>query len=200
MAMLYYNHIKDVEIWGFVMRIFIGMLSLLFMVPFNAQAGDKGMLGALLGAGAGAAIGHSVDRTGGSGKGAVIGAIGGYVLGSAMEDKDARKEAPPPPAESKATTASAGAVTASAYKRDCTLAQDYFRRGYDAAASNADKIYYLQKGLQYCPTDVRAQNDLGVAYYQRGGTHDRDRARAQFQAALRLDPSYQPARQNLNSL
>ncbi len=158
------------------------------------------MLGALLGAGAGAAIGHSVDRTGGSGKGAVIGAIGGYVLGSAMEDKDTQKEAPPPPpARSKASTASAGAVTSSAYKQDCTLAQDYFQRGYDAA-SNADKIYYLQKGLQYCSTDVRAQNDLGVAYYQRGGTHDRDRARAQFQAALQLDPGYKPARQNLNSL
>jgi len=183
------------------MRIFIGTLSLLLIASLNAQAGDKGMLGALLGAGAGAAIGHSVDRTGGSGKGAVIGAIGGYVLGNAMEDKNTRKESPPPPppVRPKATTASAGAVTSYAFKQDCTLAQDYFRRGYNALKTD-DKVYYLQKGLQYCSTDVRAQNDLGVAYYQRGGPHDRDRARTQFQAALRLDPGYGPARQNLNSL
>jgi len=54
--------------------------------------------------------------------------------------------------------------------------------------------------LQYCSTDVRAQNDLGVAYYQRGGKHDSGRARDHFQAALRLDPNYSSARQNLSNL
>lgn len=184
------------------MRSKIGTLSLLLMLPFTAQAGDNAMLGALLGAGAGAAIGHSVDRTGGSGKGAAIGAIGGYVLGSAMEkknDQSAQATAVPSASSTRVDTTSAGALTSSAYRQDCTLAQDYFRRGYGAARVD-DKIYYLQKGLRYCSTDVRAQNDLGVAYYQRGGQHDRDRARDQFQAALQLDPGYSPARQNLNNL
>jgi len=179
------------------MRILITALSLLFMLPVPAQAGDKALLGALIGAGAGAAIGHSVDRTGGSGKGAAIGAIGGYVLGSAMEKKDSQPAAAPPPA--RADTASAATLTRSPFRQDCVLARDYFRRGYSATRVD-DRIYYLQKGLQYCATDVRAHNDLGVAYYNRGGRHDRDRARDQFQAALRLDPNYGPARKNLNSL
>jgi len=178
------------------MRILIATLSLLLMLPFPAQAGDKALLGALIGAGAGAAIGHSVDRTGGSGKGAAIGAISGYVLGSALEKKDSKPaDVSPPPAR----TAPAAKLARSPFRQDCALARDYFRRGYRATLVE-DKIYYLQKGLQYCATDVRAHNDLGVAYYNRGGRHDRDRARDQFQAALRLDPGYTPARRNLNSL
>jgi len=179
------------------MRILIATLSLLLMLPVPVRAGEKALLGALIGAGAGAAIGHSVDRTGGSGKGAAIGAIGGYVLGSAMEKKDNQPAAAPPPAKTGA--ASAATLTRSPFRQDCALARDYFRRGYRATLVE-DKIYYLQKGLQYCATDVRAHNDLGVAYYNRGGRHDRDRARDQFQAALRLDPGYTPARRNLNSL
>jgi len=178
------------------MRILIGVLTLLLTLSFTAQAGEKGLLGALIGAGAGAAIGHSVDRTGGSGKGAAIGAIGGYVLGTAMEGEEAKAAAPPVSQPVSGQTFSAAGT---AFRQDCALAEDYFQRGYDAT-SNTDKIYYLQKGLQYCSTDVRAQNDLGVAYYQRGGKHDSDRARDHFQAALRLDPNYSSARQNLSNL
>ena len=178
------------------MRVLIGTLALFLTLSFTAQAADKAILGALIGAGAGAAIGHSVDRTGGSGKGAAIGAVGGYVLGSAMEGQEnkAAETASPPPA-SQTTSQAAGATL----RQDCSMAQNDFRRGYNATNNN-DKIYYLQKGLQHCSTDARAHNDLGVAYYNRGESHDVDRARDQFREALRLDPNYSPARQNLNSL
>ncbi len=182
------------------MRVLVGTLALLLTLSFTAQAGDKALLGALIGAGAGAAIGHSVDRTGGSGKGAAIGAVGGYVLGTVLEgQQQGQASQAASTSVSQTTSRAASTTTVTAFRQDCSLAQDYFRRGYDAA-SNSDKIYYLQKGLQYCATDVRAQNDLGVAYYQRGDRHDTDRARDHFQAALRLDPNYSPARQNLNNL
>lgn len=57
---------------------------------FPVQAGEKGILSALIGAGVGAGIGHATDRTGGSGKGAVIGAIGGYVIGDQMDKAETR--------------------------------------------------------------------------------------------------------------
>ena len=188
------------------MRVLIGTLSLLLAVSFTAQAGDKALLGALIGAAGGAAVGHSVDRTGGSGKGAAIGAVGGYVLGTVLEGQEgqAAETASTPVSQTTSQTTSRAAsqtasTTVTAFRQDCSLALDYFQRGYDAS-SNVDKIYYLQKGLQHCETDVQAQNDLGAAYYQRGGRHDIDRARDQFRAALRLDPNYSSARQNLNSL
>ena len=124
----------------------------------------------------------------------------GYVLGTVLEGQQqgqATGAASTP--VSQTTSRAASTTTATAFRQDCSLAGDYFQRGYNAT-NNDDKIYYLQKGLQYCATDVRAQNDLGVAYYQRGDRHDTDRARDHFQAALRLDPNYSPARQNLNNL
>ena len=184
------------------MRVLIGALAFLLMLPSAAQAGDKALLGALIGAAGGAAVGHSVDRTGGSGKGAAIGAVGGYVLGAVLEGQEGQtsESASTPVSQTSSRAASQTAsTTVTAFRQDCSLAQDYFQRGYDAS-SNSDKIYYLQKGLQHCPTDARAQNDLGVAYYQRGDRHDNDRARDQFRAALRLNPNYSSARQNLNSL
>ena len=170
-------------------RVMIAMMSLL-MLTAPAFAGNNALLGALIGAGVGAGVGHAVDRTGGSGKGAVIGAIGGYVIGSQMDkgdQSDARSQGQPAAEHSGHASA------------ECTRADRYVDT---AAQSNddADRIYYLEKAVQLCPDHARAHNDLGVAYYQRDYRHDRDRARREFNQALQIDPGYTVARNNLNRL
>jgi len=156
-------------------------------------AGDKALLGALIGAGAGAAIGHSVDRAGGSGKGAVIGALGGYVIGSQMEKSQAPAKKP---AAQPAPVAREGAQLGSS---DCRAADDYVNRA-SASRNNEDKVYFLEKAVKFCPRHAQAHNDLGVAYYTRNQRYDRDRARSEFNEALRINPDYTVARDNLRNL
>jgi len=184
-----------------VMRnVWITLLGLLvFATP--SMAGDKGVMGALLGAGIGAGIGHAVDRSGGSGKGAAIGAIGGYILGNQMDKsnqqvKDAgRRQAQTPPPPPVQTPVSGSRLVT----QDCTQGHKYLDRS-SKTKNNDDKVYYLEKAAKLCPGDAQVHNDLGVAYYTRSERHDRDRARVEFQEALKINPDYSVARDNLNSL
>jgi len=189
-----------------VWMLLLGML--LFSSP--SMAGNKGLMGALLGAGIGAGIGHAVDRSGGSGKGAAIGAIGGYIIGNQMDKSTrsareaGRREATTTRRQQAQQAVGGGTlVTPSGgsrlVTRNCTKGQGYFDRSLKTR-NNDDKVYYLQKSAQLCPGDARVHNDLGVAYYTRSGRHDRDRARAEFQEALKIKPDYRVARDNLNSL
>jgi len=168
------------------------------MLAFSASsmAGNKGLMGALLGAGIGAGIGHAVDRTGGSGKGAVIGAVGGYIIGNQMDKSDQRAATSPaqPPARQGATMNSSGN-----HNSDCASADQYVDRAAKTR-DNDDRIYYLEKAVKLCPYQARAHNDLGVAYYNRNNRHDRDRARAELNEALKIDPNYTVARNNLSNL
>lgn len=166
-----------------------------FMLSPTAWAGDKSLMGAIIGAGAGAAIGHAVDRTGGAGKGAAIGAIGGYILGSQMEKSEQRAATTTAPA-ARTGGVQAGASVAAA---DCGEAQKWFDRA-NRTTDIEDKVFYLEEAARLCPYDARVHNDLGVAYYNRGGRHDRERAKREFKEALRLNPDYTVARDNLNSI
>ncbi len=147
------------------------------------SAADNGILGAVIGAGAGAVIGHQVNRRGGAGQGAIIGALGGYLLGKQINQGQQR-----PPAQ----------ATPRSFD-DCAAAE----RDYNASLSERDperKVYLLQNSVRNCTGSALYHNDLGVAYYQRNHAYDRERARAELEQALRIDPNYQAARQNLNSL
>jgi len=182
-------------------NVWMTLLGLLVFVS-PSMAGDKGVMGALLGAGIGAGIGHAVDRSGGSGKGAAIGAIGGYIIGNQMDKSDQRArdyparqqtQAPAPPSV-QAPVGGSRLVT-----QNCTQGHEYLDRSIKTK-NNDDKVYYLEKAVKLCPGDARVHNDLGVAYYTRSERHDRDRAKAEFQEALRINPNYNVARDNLNSL
>ncbi len=157
-------------------------------------AGNNGLMGALIGAGVGAGVGHAVDRTGGSGKGAIIGAIGGYVIGNQMDKREQR--AAPPPTEPSHAAQQGSSLN---HSNDCASADDYVDRAA-RSGDNDDRIYYLEKAIKLCPYQARAHNDLGVAYYTRSNRHDRDRARTEFNEALKIDPGYTVARNNLNNL
>ncbi len=174
---------------------------ILAMLSFGTSsvAGDKGLMGALLGAGVGAGIGHAVDRTGGSGKGAIIGAIGGYVIGNQMDKREQGAAQTAVEPAQQATRPGASVHASGSNGGDCASANDYVERAA-SSGNNDDRVYYLERAVKLCPYQARAHNDLGVAYYQRNQRHDRDRARAEFNEALNIDPGYAIARNNLNNL
>jgi len=166
-------------------RIFMLMIVGLAM-PAGAMATDKGVIGALIGAGAGAAIGHAVDPTGGSGKGAIIGGIGGYLIGSQMNDS---ATAVPPPEQRTVHEA----------PQNCNYAYDLLEDA-NATSDRERRVYLLQKAVRWCSGSPRMHNDLGVAYYHRGQRFDRKRAREELEYALEIDPGYETARRNLNQI
>jgi len=177
-----------------LMKLFVMIMAMLAMSTASL-AGNNGLMGALIGAGVGAGVGHAVDRTGGSGKGAVIGALGGYVIGNQMDKSEQRAAQPPAQSERRGSS-----VNHSGYNSgDCASADNYVDRAAKTG-DNDDRIYYLEKAVKLCPYQARAHNDLGVAYYTRSNRHDRDRARTEFNEALKIDPGYTVARNNLNSL
>ena len=55
----------------------------------------------------------------------------------------------------------------------------------------------FSRSLRLYPTDVWALNNRGLAYLKIG---KQERARGDFEAALRIDPGFQRAQQNLQSL
>ncbi|MDX8408507.1 MAG: glycine zipper 2TM domain-containing protein [Mariprofundales bacterium] len=157
------------------------------MIPGQVMAAGNDVLGAVIGAGAGAVIGHQVNRRGGAGQGAVIGALGGYFLGKQM-GKGAKAAPPPAPVQAAPRTFD-----------DCaTAATDYDRA--NRVRDIQEKVFLLQNSTRQCTGNALYHNDLGVAYYQRNSAYDRQRARHEFAQALRIDPNYQSAKQNLRNL
>ncbi len=134
--------------------------------------------GAVIGAGAGAVIGH---QSGNAAEGAMIGGALGALAGAVLAEQREK-----------------GVRTSSPryHRRACRKGVQYFDRAY--RTQNLDrKIKLLKKGLRYCPNNPAAHNDLGVALVLRGNERA---ARGHFNHALRLDPDYYPARRNLDRL
>ncbi|MDX8397278.1 MAG: glycine zipper domain-containing protein [Mariprofundaceae bacterium] len=156
-------------------------LSLILFCSGSVYAADQSILGTLLGAGVGAAIGHSADRTGGAGKGAAIGAIGGYFIGKQIN----KNQAP--------------AVNAPSQSPQCQQALKH-TDGAAQVRNHTEKVFLLQNANRICSHNARIHNDLGVAYYQRGQIYDQQRARLELEEALRIDPNYQVAKQNLKAM
>ena len=55
----------------------------------------------------------------------------------------------------------------------------------------------FSKSLRLFPTDVWALNNRGLAYVKLG---KREKARQDFEAALKIDPTFEQARRNLDGI
>jgi len=79
---------------------------------------------------------------------------------------------------------------------ECEEAREEFRQG-SALQENSDKLFHFRRALRLCPEDPTIQNAMGELYVSLGRIDD---AQYQFQEALRIEPTYQTARQNLANL
>jgi Flp pilus assembly protein TadD len=65
------------------------------------------------------------------------------------------------------------------------------------AANDDEAIARYREGLDLCPSDEVAHNELGEVYSRTGRPAD---ARAEFEAALKLNPNFARAQKNLDAL
>lgn len=188
------------------MRIFVLLIiSFLNLQVIEAQA-DAGLTGALIGASLGAVVGHANNPTGGAGTGALIGGLGGYILGKSMESggqvRESRHEGEMRSRAHENRPAAKGksrVLTRKGIRLRCHEGQDFYDKALHVRNSGK-QIYLLEKAAWYCPMDARIHNDLGVAYYLRGDKLDRRRAKDQFNIALYLRPDYRAPKDNLKDV
>jgi len=79
---------------------------------------------------------------------------------------------------------------------DCQQAQEEMRNG-DRAVNSADKLFHYRRALRLCPGRAEFHNSLGEVYLQ---MQRREDAEYEFREALRLDPGFLPAQNNLHAL
>lgn len=65
------------------------------------------------------------------------------------------------------------------------------------AGDSGEAIAKYQEGLELCPNDDVAHNELGEIYMRMGR---RAEAAAEFQAALRINPNFSRAQRNLDAV
>ncbi len=147
--------------------------------------------GAAVGAAGGAATGAVISGAtggnvlGGAAIGGLAGGLAGYFFGDRVF-KDERAVAGP-------STSGAGAAASSA---DCQRANDVFRQAVEAEQLERKAELYRQ-GLELCPDNAYARNDLGTVYLRMGRPDD---ARAEYRRALELNPNLEETRRNLELL
>lgn len=135
------------------------------------------------GAGAGALvggiIGHQSGKTAqGALIGGAIGAIGGYVVGTKVEKNEA---------EAKAAAA----------KNDPRARAEALFQQANSTGDRKNSIALYTQAIRLDPTQPAYYNNRGLAYLDLG---DRESARSDFAQALSVNPSYQPAQDNLRRL
>mgnify|MGYP003395155322 FL=1 len=65
------------------------------------------------------------------------------------------------------------------------------------ASDDATAITHYREGLDHCPSDDVAHNELGELYARTGRPAE---ARTEFEAALKLNPNFARAQKNLDTL
>ncbi len=158
---------------------------------FGSQWGAKEK-GTAAGAAGGAATGAVISgATGGNVLGgAAIGGIAGGLAGYFFGDRVFRDDKAV--AEPAASASTSGAATSS----DCQQANDHFRQAVEAQELERKADLY-QQGLNLCPNNAYAHNDLGTVYLRMGKP---DQAKAEYQRALELKPDMEETRRNLELL
>jgi tetratricopeptide (TPR) repeat protein len=159
---------------------------------FGSKWGAKEK-GTAAGAAGGAATGAVISGAtggnvlGGAVLGGVAGGIAGYFFGDRVFKDDTAVAQP---------SGGTGGTSGAAASNDCQQANDYFRQAVEASdLARKEELY--GRGLQLCPTNAYAHNDLGTVYLRQGKP---DQARAEYRRALELKPDLEETRRNLELL
>jgi len=80
--------------------------------------------------------------------------------------------------------------------QDCAAAFRYFERA-QAAENPLNAVALYREGLGLCPDDDVAHYELGKVF---AGMGKRDEARAEFEAALKINRNFQGAKQEIEKL
>jgi len=80
--------------------------------------------------------------------------------------------------------------------QDCAAAFRYFEKAQGAEDPRNAVVLY-REGLSLCPDDDVAHYEMGKIF---AGMGRRDEARAEFEAALKINPNFQGAKQELEKL
>lgn len=174
-------------------RRIAAVMAATFLLVSGGCASRRAGSGAVIGGASGAVIGGVIgSKTGSWGQGALIGAGAGALLGYVIANET-------DPAHDRPR--SDGAAPAPRYEASDPdrARKDDANREFQTAMAAKDTVtteYHLKRSLDAYPT-AAAYNNLGLVYLNAG---DKDRARENFRSALRLDPNYEPALQNLEKL
>ena len=79
---------------------------------------------------------------------------------------------------------------------DCAQAEEEMLSG-DRASNSADKLFHYRRALRLCPGKAAFHNSLGETYLKMQRKED---AEFEFREALRVDPRFSAAQQNLNAI
>lgn len=152
------------------------------LLPGCANPDNNKWLGAGIGAGAGALAGHAIagkgHGTAGTIIGAVVGGVAGYAIAGGFGSKASDEE-----------KASPGFQQAS----------NEFDKGAEAKKSGNDQaaLDHYTKASQLAPDQPESYNNAGIIYLDRG---DKTNAEAMFRKALEVDPTFEPAKTNLQKM
>lgn len=87
-------------------------------------------------------------------------------------------------------------VTKEAQTAECRQAEEEASRA-ESAAEVSDRLFHYRRALRLCPNSPAYHNALGEVYLSLNRSSDAD---YEFREALRVDPSFGPARENINAL
>lgn len=88
------------------------------------------------------------------------------------------------------------AESASDSSADCKLAKDEFSKS-ERAFDTSQKLFHIRRALTLCPNDAEYHNGIGELYLKLSRSED---AKFEFQEALRVEPGFAPAKDNLRML
>lgn len=100
------------------------------------------------------------------------------------------------PSSSAAVSGSHSAYKGSSDTPECESARTELSQA-ERAQDNAKKLFHIRRALRLCPNQPEFHNALGEIYLKLGRSSD---AEYEFKEALRVDPGFLPAQENLKTL
>jgi len=165
-----------------VALVAIAALGAAALLPGCQNPDNDKWLGAGIGAGAGFLAGRALAPKGKGTGGAIIGALVGGVAGYAI-------------------AGGFGSHASETQKKDPAFQQanGEFDKGVSAQKNGDDTaaMQHFDNAQKLAPEQPEPYNNAGIIYLNQG---DKSNAEAMFRKALQVDPSYAPAKQNLEKM